>query len=145
MNACGIEFRRRDDVWESQGAPLVFLGDKLVVWLSVDERTHFDDQAKILAMALEVLPQQEAQAKQALYQYYQMMRRGFLGRLAGRKSIEEMGSVFGFSVLHVPEQFDGRGKTFRILGGADFSDDGTQLFFRNGVLEKADSDAAILF
>lgn len=149
MNSSGInfDFDEKLNAWKSQ-EKIAFLGEELEIWLSAEGESDFKQQADVLVRALELLPRREDEAKRLLYEFYQEACEDFSDLVGTEllptlKSSDNIDQVFGFSVLEIPEQFPGRGVTFKVVGGCSWNEnDGIQIFFRDGVIEHVDSDAA---
>ena len=147
-----MEFRHHaeEDLWKSEGT-VDFLGFDLTVWLADETGDDFESQQRLLTFALETLPSLEAECRLQMFSYYReacedhpdLVGSELLPVIEGPSSLDE---VYGLSSLEIPHQMEGRGITFVIWGGCTWDEEhGIQLFFRDGVLERIDSGAALWY
>jgi hypothetical protein len=147
-----MEFRHHaeEDGWKSEGT-VHLLGCDLGVLLADETGDEFESQQRLLTFALKSIPSQEAECRLQMLSYYREACEDFPD-LVGSELLpviedpSSLGEVYGFSMLEIPQQMEGRGITFVIWGGCTWDEEhGIQLFFRDGVLERIDSGAALWY
>lgn len=145
-----FHYHPEEALWESD-TKVTLLGTELKIWLADESGEEFEAQQRLLSFALEILPSQTEACREGLWDFYQsacgespdLVGTGLLPELAGPESVLD---VFTLAVLELPEQVEGRGITFKIMGSCLWDEEyGVQLFFRDGELEQVDSNAALYY